>query len=293
MKPTAASTPQIENQPAISGFPTKEERAPRASLPVRIGAWFARTWQPVFLLLLMAFVAWAIFDSAATGYRWQWYRVWRFVGTWQDNVFTVGPLLRGLFITLQLTLYSLFLAIPIGLLLAGCRLSASPTARAIASGFLAALRNTPLLMQLFLLYFIAAPVFGWNPFITATFSLAAFEGAYMSEIFRAGILALPRSQWEAAYSLGMDMPLTLRHVVLPQAARHVAAPFISQLVSLIKDTSLVSAIAVADLTMRAQEIVAETFLSFETWLLVAALYLCLTLAIAIPAHFLVRKPYRK
>ena len=248
-----------------------------------------RLWKPLFHLAVMAGFAWWLADMASDQYRWQWYRVWRYVGVWEDGVFTPGVLLEALGITLRLTAASLVLALAVGAMLAAMKLSASPVARLLASGTVGALRNTPLLMQLFMVYFVAAPVLGMGPFASAVISLALFEGAYIAEIFRAGMLSIPRSQWEAALSLGMPVSTAARLVVVPQALRLVLPPLAGQLVSLIKDTSLVSAIAVADLTMRARVVITDTFLSFEIWLLTAAIYLMLTLMVSIPAKLLERK----
>ena len=123
----------------------------------------------------------------------------------------------------------------------------------------------------------------------AVLALGLFEGAYMAELFRAGLQSVPRAQWEAGISLGLGAWGPLRLVVLPQAVRRILPPLTSQLVSLIKDTSLVSAIAVTDLTMQAQVVIADTFLAFEIWLIVAALYLLLTLCVAVPARWLERR----
>ena len=246
-------------------------------------------WRPALLLLLMGALVWWLADTASEQYRWQWYRVWRYVGVWDEGTFTPGVLLIALGTTFKLTAASLVLALAVGAMLAAMKLSASPPARLLASGALGALRNTPLLMQLFMVYFVAAPVFGMGPFTAAVLSLALFEGAYIAEIFRAGILSVPLGQWEAALSLGMPISLAARLVVVPQALRTVLPPLAGQLVSLIKDTSLVSAIAVADLTMRARVVITDTFLSFEVWLLTAAIYLSLTLLVSIPARILEKK----
>ena len=151
------------------------------------------------------------------------------------------------------------------------------------------LRNTPLLLQLFCVSFLFAPAIGVGPFGAAVLALGLFEGAYMAELFRAGLQSVPRAQWEAGISLGLGVWNTLRLVILPQAVRRMLPPLTSQLVSLIKDTSLVSAIAVADLTMQAQVLIADTFLAFEIWLIVAALYLALTLCVALPARWMERR----
>lgn len=256
----------------------------KPSLPRRLGS----NWQPLLLLALMGLVVWGIVAEAADGYRWQWYRVWRYIGVMDEGVFRAGPLLEGLLVTLQLTAASLALALPVGAIIATMRLAPSPAARLLGSLILGIVRNTPLLMQLFMVYFVVAPVFALPPFAAAVFSLALFEGCYMAEIFRAGVLSLPRSQWEAAYSLGMGTSTAVRLVILPQALRRVLAPLAGQVVSLIKDTSLVSAIAVADLTMRGRVVITDTFLSFEIWLVVAAAYLFLTLLASIPARWLER-----
>lgn len=257
---------------------------PGPSLPGRL----ARAWRPLALLALMGALCWWIGDSAADNYRWQWYRVWRYVGTLQDGVFTPGPLAWGLAVTLELVGSSLLLAVAVGGAVAFLRLSASPVARIMAGLFLGAVRNTPLLMQLFVVYFVVAPVFGLGPFASATLALSLFEGSYMAEIFRAGVAGLPRAQWEAAFSLGMGTAAACRYVILPQALRSVLPPLVGQVVSLIKDTSLVSAIAVADITMRGRVVITDTFLSFEIWLLVAGVYMFLTLLVSVPARLLER-----
>ena len=203
-------------------------------------------WRPVLLLALMLAFGWWLADTAAEQYRWQWYRVWRFVGVWEEGEFQPGALVEALGVTLRLTTASLVLSIVSGALLAAMRLSASPVARALAFLTLGALRNTPLLMQLFMVYFVAAPVLGMGPFAAAVLSLGLFEGAYVAEIFRAGVMSVPRGQWEAAMSLGMNVGMAARLVILPQALRQAMPALAGQLVSLVKDTSLVSAIAVAD-----------------------------------------------
>ncbi len=242
--------------------------------------------KPVILFSGMALLCWCVFASAEAQYRWQWYRVWRYIGFWEDGAFYPGALLHALLVSMELTAASMVFALAFGVTLAGMRLSASPVARSVSSCVLGALRNTPLLMQMFMVYFVVAPVLGMPPFLAAVFSLGLFEGAYISEILRAGLLAIPRSQWEAALGLGMSVRLAACCVIAPQAVRRVLSPLAGQLVSLIKDTSLVSAIAVADLTMQARIIITDTFLSFEVWLITAGAYLALTLLVSIPAKLL-------
>ena len=249
----------------------------------------ARYCRALLLLFLMLGLGWLLFDSASENYRWQWYRVWRYVGSWVDGEFYAGPLLDGLLITLKVVAGGLLVSLPCGALLAGMKLSPSPVARLLADILLGAVRNTPLLMQLFIVYFVAAPLMGLSAEAAAALSLGLFEGCYMAEIFRSGIVSLPRAQWEAAFSLGFGMGGTLRLVIVPQALRRIVAPLTGQIISLIKDSSLVSTIAVADLTLRGREAIADSFLSFEIWLLVAGVYLGLTLLAGLPALWLERK----
>ncbi|WP_418764895.1 amino acid ABC transporter permease [Mailhella sp.] len=246
-------------------------------------------WRPALLLALMLALVWWFVDAASEQYRWQWYRVWRYVGSWEEGSFRPGALLEALGVTFRLTLASLALSLVWGGVLAVMRFSSSPVARLLASMSLGLLRNTPLLMQLFMVYFVAAPVLGVGPFTAAVLSLGLFEGAYIAEIFRAGVMSVPRGQWEAALSLGMPLGMAARLVVVPQALRQSLPALAGQMVSLIKDTSLVSAIAVADLTMRTRVVITDTFLSFELWLLAAAVYLVLTSLVSVPARLLERK----
>lgn len=262
----------------------------RLSLPSRIGRRLGPHAVSVGFLLLGVWLLLSVLAGAdGVSYDWQWYRVWRYLGRWTDGRFLPGPLLDGLGMTVRIALSGLALAVAAGLGAALLRLSPWPVARGMAHAYVGCLRNTPLLLQLFFVYFLFAPVIGVGPFGAAVLALGLFEGAYMAELFRAGLQSVPRSQWEAGISLGLGVRGTLQLVVLPQAVRRMLPPLTSQLVSLIKDTSLVSAIAVADLTMQAQVLIADTFLAFEIWLIVAALYLLLTLCVALPARWLERR----
>ena len=173
------------------------------------------------------------------------------------------------------------LASGFGLVTALMRLSDSVLARLLARLYLELIRNTPLLVQLFFIYFVLSPVFAISGFASAVLALSLFEGAYASEIIRAGILSIHRGQWEAAFSLGLNTRHTYRLVILPQALRNIAPPLTGQAISLIKDSALVSTIAIYDLAMQGQAIVAETYLVFEIWFTVAAIYLAITLALSL------------
>ena len=188
--------------------------------------------------------------------------------------------------TLEITLVSLILAFAIGLTVAALRLSKSMVARAVAKSYLETVRNTPLLVQLFFIYFVLAPILDIGRLFSAILALSLFEGAYTSEMVRAGILSIERGQWEAAYSLGLGRAAAYRYIILPQALRRMMPPLTGQAVSLVKDSALVSTIAIYDLTMRGQAIIAETYLTFEIWFLVAALYLAVTVSLSVSVNWM-------
>ena len=244
--------------------------------------------------LLIGGIAWLLLrGSGRVGYNWQWYRVPRYLFTFEEGVFVSGPLLDGLWVTLEITMYSLVLASVIGLLTALLRLSGSRVARLIARVYLEVIRNTPLLVQIFFLYFVLAPIFELERFTAAVVALSLFEGAYASEIFRAGIVSIKRGQWEAAHSLGLSSFDTYRTIILPQALKRILPPLTGQAVSLIKDSALVSTIAVYDLTMQGRTIIAETFLTFEIWFTVAAIYLIITLSLSLVVNVLEKRSGQK
>jgi polar amino acid transport system permease protein len=233
-------------------------------------------------VLLAAVLAWAMIHSTeGLGYHWQWYRVPRYLLSVAEGAWMPGPLLKGLIVTLQITAAGLALASGFGLVTALMRLSDSVLARLLARLYLELIRNTPLLVQLFFIYFVLSPVFAISGFASAVLALSLFEGAYASEIIRAGILSIHRGQWEAAFSLGLNTRHTYRLVILPQALRTIAPPLTGQAISLIKDSALVSTIAIYDLAMQGQAIVAETYLVFEIWFTVAAIYLAITLGLSL------------
>ena len=240
-------------------------------------------------LALSGLLVYVLFrGSENLGYYWQWYRVPRYLFSLENGQWITGPLLQGLSVTLQITAISLVLATLFGLTTAFLRLSRSFLGNLVARGYLESIRNTPLLVQLFFIYFVVAPVFDLSRFTSAVMALSLFEGAYASEIFRAGIVSIHRGQWEAAYSLGLTLPQTYRHIILPQATRRILPPLASQAISLIKDSALVSTIAIYDLSMQAQSIIAETYLVFEVWFLVAAIYLVLTVSLSLLINLLER-----
>ena len=200
-----------------------------------------------------------------------------------------GPLLVGLWITLKISALSLVFALALGLVAGLGRVADNPAARNLAATYVELIRGTPLLVQIFIFYFFIGTVLELSPFTAAVAALAVFTGAYVAEIVRAGIEAVPKGQMEAARSLGMSYAQAMRHVVLPQALRKTLPPLAGQFINLIKDSSLVSVIAITDLTKAGREIVSSTFTPFEVWFTVALMYLVLTGALSLWVRRLERR----
>ncbi len=232
--------------------------------------------------VLIAILGWLAVHSAENiGYNWQWYRIPRYLFSSTESGIVTGPLIDGLIITLQISIISLVLALVIGLTTAVFRLSNSFVARGLAVIYLETSRNTPLLIQIFFIYFVLGPMLGLERMVAAILALSLFEGAYASEIFRSGIQSVDGGQVEAAKSLGLNTLSTYRHIIIPQAIRTVLPPLTSQAISLVKDSALVSTIAIYDLTMQGQALIAESYLTFEIWFTVAAMYLSITLFLSV------------
>lgn len=202
---------------------------------------------------------------------------------------TPGPLLIGLWVTLQISALSLVFSLLLGLLAGLGRVSANPTARDMSALYVELIRGTPLLVQMFIVYFFLGTVLNLSGFVAGVAALSVFTGAYVAEIIRAGIEGVAKGQMEAARSLGMSHWLAMRQVVLPQAFRRTLPPLAGQSINLIKDSSLVSIMALTDLTKAGREIVASTFSPFEVWFTVALMYLLLTGALSVYVRRLEKK----
>jgi polar amino acid transport system permease protein len=201
-------------------------------------------------------------------------------------------ILPGLKITALVTFVSYFLMLIVGMLGALGRLSKNFFFLGLASLYVEIVRGIPLLVQLIMWYYLfpslvqslgdstgIAFLAEWraDPIAMAILGLTFCYGAYMTEIFRAGIQSIPKGQMEAARSLGMTYVQSMRHIILPQAVRVVLPPVGNEFVSLLKDSSLVSVVAVADMTRRGQEYMSTHFNPIPVWLFIALMYLIMTL----------------
>ena len=200
-------------------------------------------------------------------------------------------LLAGAGVTIEITAIAVGLGFIFGLITSVCRLSGVKVLQVIAVCYVNIIRGTPMLVQIFLIYFALPMVIGEriNPFVAAVAACSINSGAYVSEIFRAGIQSVDKGQMEAGRSLGLSWMQTMRYVILPQAFKHVIPPLGNEFISMTKQTSLVSVIGFEELTRRGQLIIAKTYGSFEIWLTVAAIYLVMTLTIARLVSYLERR----
>jgi His/Glu/Gln/Arg/opine family amino acid ABC transporter permease subunit len=190
-------------------------------------------------------------------------------------------LLEGLLVAAQVALGAFALALVAGLLLALLTRSPVRLLRAPAWAYIELIRGTPALTQLFILYFGLSEIgLSLSPMTAAVTGLGANGAAYLAHVYRAGIDAVDRGQREAALSLGMTPAAVLLEVVLPQAVRVMVPPFCNHAIQLLKDTSLVSAVAAPEIMFRARSLVMETYLSMHVYLLVAAIYLACTIPLA-------------
>ena len=189
-------------------------------------------------------------------------------------------LLAGLQMTVKVSLLSIFFGTLMGVAGALAKTSRFCGLRALAFTYVEWIRNTPLLIQILFIYFGLGVFFSLSPMVASVFALSFFSGAYITEIIRAGIQSIHKGQREAALSLGMTEGQSMFLVVLPQAVRRILPPLAGQFISLIKDSSLVSVIAVSDLTYVAKNIVTTTFRAFEVWLAIAAFYFVLSFALS-------------
>lgn len=258
----------------------------RRVVPVRhYGQWFG----VAVLALLGCAVVWQIAENSVI----RWELVFSRVGA--------AAILEGAYVTLLLTVASMALGVALGMVIAVMRVSSNPVLVTVAWLFVWVFRGTPLLVQILVWFNLALfiPsvgvgdfVFELNtisPFTAALIALTLNEAAYMSEIVRGGLISVDRGQHEAAGALGMTTGLTLRRIILPQAMRSILPPTGNELVTLLKETSLVSVIGAGDLLYRARQIGAADFSLMEMLLVASVWYLALTTVASVLQAWLERR----
>lgn len=201
---------------------------------------------------------------------------------WQLFLDSLGPIaLAGLTVTVPLALVSFAIGLLIAIGVALMRISVNPVVSGIARFYISVIRGTPMLVQLFVIFY-GMPSIGVtiDPWPSAIIALSLNVGGYGAEVVRAAILSVPRGQWEAAYTVGMNRTRTLTRVILPQAARVSVPPLSNTFISLVKDTSLASLILVTELFKVAQQIASTTYQFMVLYLAAALVYwvFCLVLS---------------
>ncbi|RLS78015.1 MAG: amino acid ABC transporter permease [Planctomycetota bacterium] len=236
--------------------------------------WLAHTIVVAVFTGLIALAFWRV------GYDWNWSGVWDYR----------QKFLQGWFTTVALSLAALLASTAIGVIAAQMMRSGIALVESAARVYVEFIRGTPLLVQLLIGFYVVASAVGLeNRYVVGTLVLALFSGAYMAEIFRGGLDAIPRAQLDSARAIGLSPWQTLRLVVLPQAVRIVLPSVAGQLVSLIKDSSLLSVIAISEFTLNAQEVNSFTYSTLESYLPLAAGYLALTLPLSALSRWLERR----
>lgn len=242
-------------------------------------------------------------------YQWNWQAIPQYLLRMDENTgkWVPGLILQGVIVTLRLSVWATVLALIIGTIMGLFRTGCSRYRRMLGSGYVELIRNIPVLVWIFIFYYFVGdrllPALGIDQvmlmdggplsgilslimaepsripvFISGAVALAVYEGAYITEIIRAGIQSIDKGQWEASSGLGFTRAQQLRHVIFPQALRRVLPPLAGQFISTIKDSAIVSVISIQELTFQGMELMAATFLTFEVWITILAIYFILCLA---------------
>jgi polar amino acid transport system permease protein len=251
---------------------------------------------------------------AVLDYRWNWGLIGEYLlrydpqsGRWVPNL-----LLQGLFTTIRLSVWSTLLAALVGAVMGLWRVSSSLFKRLVGTSYVGVVRNLPPLVWVFVFYYfvsdqimpllgvddlvrslpvphqellalVLAPPAQMTAFVSAVITLGLYEGAYITEIVRAGVESIERGQWEAAYSLGFSWWQQMRRIILPQALQRILPPLVGQFISTIKDSAIVSVISISELTFQGLQLMASTYLTFEIWITIGVLYGMLTLGCSLAA----------
>jgi polar amino acid transport system permease protein len=229
------------------------------------------------LIVAAAFAGLVALAFSRVNYAWNWTGVWEY----RDKF------IQGWLTTVALSLAALVASTAIGAVAAVCLQSRHVLVEAVGRVYVELIRGTPLLVQLLIGFYVIANAVGLeNRFVVGVLVLSLFSGAYMAEIFRGGLAAIPQTQRDSARAIGLTPWQSLRLVILPQAVRLVLPAVAGQLVSLVKDSSLLSVIAISEFTLNAQEVNAVTYSTLESFLPLAAGYLVLTLPLSALSRWL-------
>jgi polar amino acid transport system permease protein len=279
----------------------------------------------VVFLLLLGGVGWILLRvNAQVNYKWNWPVLPQYIFRFDEETarWVPGLIMQGVITTLRLSIWSTLLAFIFGIVMGLFRTGTNRFRKLIGWSYVEVIRNIPVLVWIFIFYYfisdqliqyirvdeimVSAPeavqsfltlLFAAPAhlplFISGIIALAVYEGAYVTEIIRAGIQSLEKGQWEASAALGMTRRQQMRHVIFPQAFRRILPPLAGQFISTIKDSAIVSVISIQELTFQGMELMAATFMTFEIWITIMVLYFILCLACSLSVErlelFLERK----
>ncbi len=274
--------------------------------------------------VVVVFISYAIYRvNDVLVYHWEWSRVFGFVVRYDEATNSWAPnlILQGLATTLRLAVWATLFATVVGVIMGYWRTSKNLALRIISRCYVELIRNIPPIVFIFIFYFfissqiftaiglenistenpsIANPIFSFlfgepellSNFLAGVICLSLFEGAYITEIVRAGIQSIPKGQWEAGRAIGLSNFNILRDVIIPQAVRKTLPPLAGQFITLIKDSSFVSLISIQELTFFSNEVAATTTRVFETWILAGSMYFVLCYSFVILFSYLEKRARR-
>lgn len=271
------------------------------------------TWlDGVLALIIAASLGYVMYRvKIGLNYHWDWAAIPQYLFRYDPagQGWVPNLLMQGLFTTIRISVWSTLLATFLGTVMGLCRVSPRLFRRLLGRTYVESIRNLPPLVLVFIFYFFLGDqivaalgleayletlsgeplpllIFLFGPisqipaFLSAVMTLAIFEGAYITEIIRAGIQSIEKGQWEASYALGLSRWQQLRHIILPQATRRILPPLAGQFISTIKDSAIVSVISIQELTFQGMELMSATYLTFEVWITITFLYFALTLCLS-------------
>ncbi len=269
----------------------------------------------VIPLLLLAMVGYVVYRlTMQLNYKWNWGILPQYffyfdedAGRWVANI-----LVEGLATTIRLSVWATMLAVIFGAVTGVMRISARLFWRLIGGSYVELIRNMPPLVLVFIFYFFVSdqimPLIGvedfvrsrsdgvknalallfaspqrFTAFISGVITVAVFQGAYITEIVRAGIQSIERGQWEASYALGLSWGQQMRWVILPQAVKRVLPPLANEFINTIKYSAIVSVISIQELTFQGMQIMASTYVTIEVWITITAIYMvvCFSLSMGV------------
>ena len=267
----------------------------------------------ILIILILATAAYIVYRIKVTiRYEWSWKIIPKYLFRYSEEKgrFIASTITNGFMMTIKLSIWGIILGTLFGVLMGILRVQKGFFGRFLGRIYVDFIRNIPPIVLVFIFYFFissqildhlgiedaarsAGPALQklislifikpqlLDEFLSATLSIAIYEGAYITEIVRAGIESIPRGQWEAAHSIGLSRFGQFRFIIMPQAFKNVLPPLSGQFISTIKDSAIVSVISVPELSFQGMQVMASTYATFETWIVITLLYFVLTFSCSV------------